>query len=133
MRRRKTNFENLLAHAGNWTRVTLVKCQSADHYTMQTLLSGVDFKKVYYVYDKSYNFTNPSLLQIEMIDIGHKSLPIIIEPYSRHRISIRSCLQINRPWCFYVFFWFKKKHFSKYVASEINPLVKNVVTLNYIH
>ena len=32
-------------------------------------------------YDKSYNFTNPSLPQIEMIDIGHKSLPIIIGPY----------------------------------------------------
>ena len=26
---------------------------------------------------------SPSLTQIEMIDIGHKSLPIIIEPYLR--------------------------------------------------
>ena len=29
---------------------------------------------------KSSNFTNPSLPQIEMINIGHKSLPIIIGP-----------------------------------------------------
>ena len=35
------------------------------------------------VYNKSSNFTNPSLPQIEMIDIGHKSLPIIIGPYSK--------------------------------------------------
>jgi hypothetical protein len=30
--------------------------------------------------NKSSHFTNPSLTQIEMIDIGHKSLPIIIGP-----------------------------------------------------
>jgi hypothetical protein len=35
------------------------------------------------LYNKSSNFTNPSLPQIEMIDIGHKSLPIIIGPYSK--------------------------------------------------
>ena len=50
-------------------------------YTIQTLLSEqLDFNKLYYVYNKSSNFTNPSLPQIEMIDIGHKSLPIIIGP-----------------------------------------------------
>ena len=32
---------------------------------------------------KIFNFTNPSLTQIEMINIGLKSLPIIIGPYSR--------------------------------------------------
>ena len=63
-----------------------------------------------------------SKLSIQIkIDIGHKSLPIDIGPYSRHRISIWSCLQINRPWCFFVFFCFKKKHFSKYIVSENNP------------
>ena len=62
------------------------------HCTIQTLLSeGVDFNKVYYVYNKSLlynkssNFTNPSLSQVEMIEIGHKSLPIIIGPYSCQR------------------------------------------------
>ena len=33
---------------------------------------GVDFNKVYSIIKKS-NFTNPSLPQIEMIDIGHKA------------------------------------------------------------
>ena len=32
------------------------------------------------IWNKSSHFTNPSLTQIEMIDIGHKSLPIIIGP-----------------------------------------------------
>ena len=32
-------------------------------------------------YNKSSNFTNPSLPQIEMINIGHKNLLIIIGPY----------------------------------------------------
>ena len=32
------------------------------------------------LWNKSSHFTNPSLTQIEMIDIGHKSLPIIIGP-----------------------------------------------------
>ena len=82
MRRRKRNFKNSLVHSGNGARVTCVKYQSADHYTIQTLLSEqLDFDKLYYVYNKSSNFTNPSLPQIEMIDIGHKSLPIIIGPY----------------------------------------------------
>ena len=44
------------------------------------------FKKCL-IYNKSSNFTNPSLLQIEMIDIGHKSLPIIIGPYSCTRCT----------------------------------------------
>ena len=60
-----------------------VNCQSVDLYTIQTLrLEGVDFNKVYYIYNKSCNFTNPSLPQIEISDIGHKGLPIIIGPYS---------------------------------------------------
>ena len=32
------------------------------------------------LWNKSSHFTNPSLTQIGMIDIGHKSLPIIIGP-----------------------------------------------------
>jgi hypothetical protein len=32
------------------------------------------------LWNKSSHFTNPSLTQIEMIDIGHKSLPIITGP-----------------------------------------------------
>jgi hypothetical protein len=43
------------------------------------VLEEGDFIKVFF-YNKSSNFTNPSLPQIEMIDIGHKSLPIIIGP-----------------------------------------------------
>ena len=69
-------FENLLVHVGNWTRVTRVKCQSANHYTIQALVVEGDFNKVSYMYNKSSNFTNPSLPQIEMIDIGHKSLQL---------------------------------------------------------
>ena len=65
---------------GNWTRVSCMKCKSADHYTIQTLLkSRVDQSKVSYEM-KAHIFTNPSLTQIEIIDIGHKSLPIIIGP-----------------------------------------------------
>ena len=44
----------------------------------QTLvLEEGDFDKMPFI---SSNFTNPSLPKIEMIDIGHKSLPIIIGP-----------------------------------------------------
>ena len=32
------------------------------------------------LWNKISHFTNPSLIQIEMIDIGHLSLPIIIGP-----------------------------------------------------
>ena len=32
------------------------------------------------LWNKDSHITNPSLTQIEMIDIGHKSLPIIIGP-----------------------------------------------------
>ena len=32
------------------------------------------------LWNKSSHFTNPSLTQIEMIDTGHESLPIIIGP-----------------------------------------------------
>ena len=28
--------ENFLVHAGNWTQVNWVKCQSANHHTIQT-------------------------------------------------------------------------------------------------
>ena len=45
-------------------------------------------------YDKNYNFTNPSLPQIEMIDIGHKSLPIIIGPYS----MLYCILDVHKSW-----------------------------------
>ena len=39
----KEILKNLLVHAWNWIRVTWVKCQSADLYTIQILLSeGVD-------------------------------------------------------------------------------------------
>jgi hypothetical protein len=36
---------------------------------------------------KSFTFTNSSLPQIEMIDIGHKSLLIIIGPYFRLKMA----------------------------------------------
>ena len=32
------------------------------------------------LWNKSSHFSNPSLTQIEMVNIGHKSLPIIIGP-----------------------------------------------------
>ena len=58
-----------------------MKCKSADHYTNQTLMyKRVDYNKIFYEIKKS-NFTNPPQTQIDMIDIGHKSLPIIIGPY----------------------------------------------------
>ena len=57
-----------------------MKCPIADHYTIHTLLSEeVDFNKMK-LNNKSSNITNPSIPQIEMIDIGHKSLPVIIAP-----------------------------------------------------
>ena len=57
-----------------------MKCPIADHYTIHTLLSEeVDFNKMK-LNNKSSNITNPSIPQIEMIYIGHKSLPIIIGP-----------------------------------------------------
>ena len=33
------------------------------------------------------NFTNPSQTQIQMIDIGHKSLPITIGPYPKFSLG----------------------------------------------
>ena len=69
-----------MVHAGNWTQVTWMKCPIADHYTIHTLLSEeVDFNKMK-LNNKSSNITNPSIPQIEMIYIDHKSLPIIIGP-----------------------------------------------------
>ena len=59
-----------------------VASDSHDTTSIQTLSSeGIDFNNLYYVYNKTSNFNNPSLPQIEMIDIGHKSLTIIIGPY----------------------------------------------------
>ena len=58
-----------------------MKCQTANHYTIQTLvLEEGEFEKVSFMI-KTIISTNPSLPQIEMIDIGHKSLPINIGPY----------------------------------------------------
>ena len=44
----KKKFWKFMVHAGNWTQVTWIKCQSADHYTIQRLLSEeVDFNNMY--------------------------------------------------------------------------------------
>ena len=53
-------------------------CKSADHYTIQILLENrVDYNEVSYEIKSP---TNPPQTQIDVIDIGHKSLPIIIGP-----------------------------------------------------
>ena len=57
-----------------------MKCPIADHYTIHTFLSEeVDSNKMK-LNNKSSNITNPSIPQIETIDIGQKSLPIILGP-----------------------------------------------------
>jgi hypothetical protein len=45
------------------------------------------------------NFTNPPQTQIDMINIGHKSLPIIIGPYMpvspKERVQIKTRARSN--------------------------------------
>ena len=68
----------MLLHAGNWTRVTWMKCQSANHFTIETLVVNEgDFKKDFYKIKAPISPILHYLPQIEMIKIGHKSLPII--------------------------------------------------------
>ena len=51
--------------------------------TLQTINLHLDLGNIkeQTQYDEIYNFTNPSLPQIEIINIDHKSLPNIIGPY----------------------------------------------------
>ena len=50
--------------------------------TLQTINLHLDLGNIkeQTQYDEIYNFTNPSLPQIEIINIGHKSLHFVIEP-----------------------------------------------------
>jgi hypothetical protein len=45
------------------------------------------------LWNKKSNFTNPPQTQIDMIDIGHKSLPIIIGPYWWRHLLMACLLQ----------------------------------------
>ena len=63
--------KTLLFHAGNWTRVTWVKCQSADHYTKGQTNSKLFFQKLTFLPKKrtnKFDFTTCRLVFLRFLE-----------------------------------------------------------------